>query len=212
MAKKYTSNYAYLTSQTSERLLKFASNSNSLHYEEAVLILNERLKKSEERAKKSNVELFKTFGYTEKTANISEVNLTGEQLAERFTQLIDINKVVVKEYKQNIIATNVILKGDERHPNPVIPEKYNEAIQNLINKGLTEKQAIAQLKKEGWSASSMKKMAQAIAVQNRNKGDYSVDELIDKILEGIKYDKNRSVVTKQKDTSSFRGNYVKTKK
>lgn len=196
-------------------MLKFARNSNSLHYEEAVLILNERLKKSEERAKKSNIELFKSFGYTEQTANISEVNLTGEQLAERFTQLIDINKTVVKEYKQNIAATNVILKGDERHPNSIIKEKYNEAIKNYMDKheGVTREQAIAELYKKGWSPTNMRKIAKTIVNKNRNKYDYSVDELIDKILSEVKV-KKEDITIEQKDTAMFREDYknVKTKK
>lgn len=210
MAKKYKSKVEYLRTQTSARLLKFANNSKSPNYRASVQVLNERLKKTEYQATQTNKKLVAQFGYMSKVETVDK-NLTGKELAQNFTQIMDVNKEIVKEYRQNVEGVNVILKGvyDEKGKlthRGYVAEKYADALQELISEGYTNEEAVEELKKRGYTQENMRDIAEEIIRLNRFGYKYTdADEILEQGLKGKLFvNRDYTKAVRYKDTSEFR--------
>lgn len=210
MAKQFKSKTAYLRTQTSARLLKFANNSKSPNYRASVQILNERLKKSEQQATQANKKMTQQFGYMSKVEKVNK-KLTGKELAQNFTQIIDVNKEIVKEYRQNVQGVNVILKGvydknGKLTHRGYIAEKYADALQELISEGYTNEEAVEELKRRGYTQENMRDIAEEIVRLNRFGYKYTdADEILEQGLKGRLFvNRDYTKAVRYKDTSEFR--------
>lgn len=203
MARQYASKEQYLRTQTSKRLMSFASNPQSPNYNASINILKERIAKEHKKAQKVNKQIYEDFGYMQKihTPNLSNK----DNIASEFLRVKEENEALKREYEQTKIGADIIFKGDDKH-DPIIKQYYDDAIRKLTDQGLTKKEAIAQLEKEGWTKENMKKMASEVYKANRyNMPPSDPEEIINNILESHQGRiKQGTVVLNKKDTSEFR--------